>query len=391
VVQLALRNSPAVRAAGKSVEAAEGRVLQAGRIPNPTFAVAWNESPSLLKPGEAIERDVRLSQPIEFPTKRGSRVDLASADAGIQRLQLDRTILLVKTAAAQAYFALLFSQKLKAHVDEQSVLAKDLERLVAARYRAGTGSYLDLVRARIEVARLGNDAVDALRELDAHRRELLLLIGDDGDRAGTLTDDFPAVSAIGTIDSVAHSLVARSMLLTIARETEQREQLGVAVARSAFLPDFEIGIAHQRRAGAVHLWGIEIQASLPLWFWQDPKGQAQEAAARHDIAMLERVALDRRVQAAVRDALGALVAALNQLGTFDRSLLSDAREIVSTSLRHYESNQADLLTLLDVFRTFRATQVEHLRVQYHHARALVALQAAAELPPDGVLATGDSR
>jgi outer membrane protein TolC len=107
--------------------------------------------------------------------------------------------------------------------------------------------------------------------------------------------------------------------------------------------------------------------------------------------MLDRVALDRRVQAAVRDALGALVAASSQLATFDRSLLSDARDIVSTSLRHYESNQADLLTLLDVFRTFRATQVEHLRAQYHHARALVALQAAAELPPDGVLATGDSR
>ena len=388
-LSLTLRNNPIIQKARKEVEAVDARVLQAGRIPNPTLGIAWNESPSVSRPGDANERDIRLSQAIEFPTKRGRRLDMASSEAQIQRLRFERTLVQVRSTTIQAYHRLLFSQRMREQLDLQWTLVRDLEQLVAARYRAGANSYLDLVRAKIEATRLGNDIVEARRERDTRRRELLLLIGGESDAVVTLTDDFPPAMDIENTDSAAQSLKAGSILLKIAQEVEQRQQHGLALAENSYLPDFEIGLARQRRGSAGKLWGVELQASIPLWFWQEPKGQVQEAKALGDIAALDRIALARRVHTSVRVALGSLAAARSQLSAFDRTLLTDARDIVSTALSQFENSQMDILNLLEIYRTYRTTHVEYLRATYNHAAAMTALETAAELPLDGTFALGD--
>jgi len=154
----------------------------------------------------------------------------------------------------------------------------------------------------------------------------------------------------------------------------------MSLARSSYLPDLEIGVANQRRGNSGNLWGIGLQASIPLWFWQEPRGQVNEAAAQIQMAQVERAALGRRVDADVRDALGALTAAEKQLSVFDRFLLADARDIVATANKQYRNGQMDILNLLEVFRTYRATQAEYLRAQFNHAIAVSRLEAAAELP-----------
>lgn len=387
-VDLAIHKSPLVKRSLLEITGAEARTLVAGRISNPTVGISWNESPSFSRPGDANERDLRVAQLIEFPTKRWSRVEVAESEARIQRIHHDRTLVLVRSMVGRSFYQLLYDQKRIRQLESELELARDVEQFVRSRYAAGTGSYLDMVRTKIESARIGNDLVEAKTRLEASRRELSIILGVESSAIGMLTDDFPGRVELADQDSSAQALTANSLVLKAAEEQERRGDHALSLARSSYLPDFEIGIAHQNRGVVSGLWGIELQASLPLWFWKEPAGLVSEATAQSERTKVDRLALAQRVGASVRDALGALSSTQTQVAVFDRSLLADARDIVASAYKQYQSGQMDILNLLEVFRTYRSTQTEYLRATFNHAIAVTRLEAAAELPSEETLELG---
>ena len=391
-IDIAILNNPSIQKARKEVEAADARILHVGRIPNPELGATWNESSSIIKPGDAHERDISISQAVEFPTKRSNRIHVASTDKELAQLRLDRTVVLVTSQVRRSYFDLLLSEKFAESVDKQLTLLKDFQQLFAARYQAGASSYLDVVRAKVELTRLRNDIIEAQREKQVRQRQLNLLIGRYAEQTIVLTNSFPSVLTNVNMDSLATSLTERSIAIRIAQLSVQRQEQSLSLAKTTYIPDFQIGFASQRRGDLTNLWGIELKASLPLWFWQGPKGQVQEAMALSDIAILDQMAIGLQMRASVRSAIELLSAAEAQLSSFDRSLLADADDIVSTAVNQYQNNQIDVLNLLDIYRTHRATRVEYLRALHNYAVAVAELEAAAELPhqTEGGLASDNS-
>jgi outer membrane protein TolC len=206
-----------------------------------------------------------------------------------------------------------------------------------------------------------------------------------------LTDSFPFIRSQTNADSLADALVERSLALRIGETTIIRQEQSLSAARTSFLPDFHVGLANQRRESDSNLWGIELTATVPLWFWQEPKGLVDEGRALVDLAILRRQAVDRQVRAAIREAVESVEAAALQLETFDRSLLADADDIVSTAVNLYQNNQIDILNLLDVYRTHRLTRLEHLRALHNYAVALADLEASPELPLENFVSAGDQQ
>jgi len=392
VIDVAILNNPIIQKARREIEAANARVLQAGRIPNPELGINWNESSSIIKPGNANERDISVIQSVEFPTKRSNRIDVASADKELAQLRLDRTILLVTSHVKRSYYDLVLSLKIAENLDKQLVLLKDFQQILTARYQAGASSYLDVVRAKVELTRLRNDIIEAQRAKQVRVRRLILLIDRIPEQAILLTDSFPTVLTSVNIDSLTNSLSERSIAARIAQLNVLRQEQSLSLAKTTYFPDFQIGVANQRRGDITNLWGIELKASLPLWFWKEPEGLVQEGKALSDIAVLNQKAIELQVRASIRSAIELLAAAEAQLSSFDRSLLSDADDIVSTAVNQYQNNQIDVLNLLDIYRTHRTTRLEYLRALHNYAVAFAELEAAAELPrqTEGGLASDNS-
>jgi outer membrane protein TolC len=381
-IALAHRNNPDVRKAQKEIETAEGRVLQAGRFPNPELSASWNESQNLLGIGSANERDISLSQGIEFPTKRSSRLDVASLDKQLARLNVERVTSLVTAKTKQSYYDLLLSEKLIGGLEEQLKLLKDFQQILTGRYQAGESNYLDVVRAKVEITRINNDIVDARHEQRMRRHQLNITIGRDADASLVLADSLSRALWIFDEDSLARTLTQQSAALKIAQLFANRQRQSLSLAKTSYFPDFEIGLSHQQRADVNNLWGVEFRISLPLWFWQEPKGQVLEATTLAEIAAETETAIVRRINGGILDAIDLLRGAETQLRTFDVSLLIDAEDILSTAIFRYQNNQIDVLNLLDVYRTYRATKVEYLRALHHYALAVTQLEAAAELPTE---------
>ncbi|MDP2884736.1 MAG: TolC family protein [Ignavibacteria bacterium] len=391
-VDIARHNNPSLQKARKVVEVADGRISRAGGVPNPEFGISWNESSSVIRPGHANERDISISQSIEFPTKRSNRIDVASTDRDLARLHLDRIILLVTSQVKRAYFDFFVSLKIAGSLDKQLDLLKDFQQLLNARYQTGASSYLDVVRAKVELTRLTNDIIEAKRETRGRQRRLNLFMGRGAEQTIVLIDSFPSALTNVNIDSLANSLAERSIAARISELSLRRQERFVSLAKTAYLPDFQIGIANQKRGDITSLWGIELKTSLPLWFWQEPKGQVREAQALSDIAALSEKAVGLRVRASIRNAVELFTAAEAQLRAFDRTLLADADDIVSTAVNQYQNNQIDVLNLLDIYRTHRATRVEYLRALHNYALAIAEVEASGELPSqtEGGLASDNS-
>ena len=381
-ITLALQNNQDVLKAEKEIDAAEGRVLQAGRIPNPEFGVAWNESPSAFSLGAAEERDISLSQALEFPTKRGGRIDVATLDKELALHALERTKTILTERVKHAYHSLLFSEGIINGIEEQLNLLKDFQQLLTARYQSGQSNYLDVVRARIEITRLNNDLSDAKRERRVRQRQLNILMAKSPEDALGLVDGLSYSPIVFRDDSLLDFLARRSATIKIAELVASRQEKSLSLAKTTYLPDFEIGLASQRRGDARNLWGLEFKMSLPLWFWQEPKGLVQEASALADMASVNQSALARRVRSSILNAIELVRVAESQVRTFDASLVMDAQDILSTAISQYQRNQIDVLNLIDVYRTYRATSVEYLRALHNYNVAVAELEAAAELPSE---------
>lgn len=393
-VSRALQNSPDLLRARKEIDAAGGRILQAGRIPNLELEVSWNETPSGFNIGDADEKDIGISQQIEFPTKRSNRIKIATYDKEIAELQLDRVKVVVTARVKKAYHNLLFSERIVENLQEQVQLLKDFLEVVTARLKAGTTGYLDVIRAKVELTRLANELVEAQREMQAREVQLNLLLGQTPEQTLELTDSLFYSPVGAERDTLFQRLMNRSALFNIARRFVIRQQSALGLAKTSYLPDLTVGLFHQRRAEqppfnanqftgtTTNSLGIQLGLSIPLWFWQEPKGLIQEASASASIAELNLSTTQRRIRANLLNAFSFVDVAERQVRVFDTSLLADVEDILKTGIAQYQNNQIDALNVIDIYRTYRATKVEYVRALLNFVNAVADLETAAELQFD---------
>lgn len=393
-IGLAIQLNPDIAKAKKEIDTAGGRIKQAGKISNPEIEISWNETPRNLKLGKADEIDIGIVQQIEFPTKRAHRIDVATYDKELARLNLERTKLTVTSRVKKAYYTALLNRELLRSIEEQLQLLRDFQNVVSARYQAGQSNYLDVVRAKVEITRLGNEVVTSRKEYQQTLRQLNVVIGEDPGKPLVLTDTLAYMPMTMQKDSLLDSLMRASFSLGMAKQTVNRQQSFLSLATSSYFPDFSVGIFHQQRAEeppfnvnqftgtTSRAIGVQLGISVPLWFWKEPKGQVEEASAFGEIATIDQYAVERRARARVLDSYDFLLVTETQLRNFDETLLADVQDILSTAIDQYQNNQIDLLNLFDVYRTYRATRVEYARALYNYSIALADLQVAAELPSE---------
>ncbi|MEW5800306.1 MAG: TolC family protein, partial [Bacteroidota bacterium] len=384
-IEIALHNNPEILATQKEIDAAGGRILQAGRIPNPEAAITYNEVPTNFSFGVAGEKDIGLSQTIEYPGKRSVRIDVAGYGKSIAELSLVRTKTIVSANVKRTYYQCLLAGEVIGNLEFTITLLSDFLKTVTERYEAGASKYLDVIRAKVELTRLRNDLVEARREQQTRLGELNVLLGRTGSTPIIFSDSLVHQPLGISQDSAVEFYSSRSNFLKIAEREAERSQSVLNLAQTSYLPDFSVGVALQNRPGTQSLtgsstyFGIELGASIPLWFWQGPKGEVQEAEAALNISNIRIGAARLQVQQNILSAFRSANVAQEQLQAFDASLLRDAEDELRAGISAYQNNQIDALNLFDIYRTVRATKIEYSRALYNLLAAKVELEVAGEL------------
>jgi len=369
-LQLALRQSPTVRAQQAALASTKAGETTAALRPNPSM----NFLAEQFKPG-ASQQDtqytVNVGQPLELGGKRGRRIDSARAATQVASYQLEDIRRQITLQVRSAFAGALIAREQLALAQENVKTLDDTERI--QRLRAEKGD----ISQRFAFER---DAGDARQAIEAATIALRAAVGPDA-----LADSFDVVGELGFKEvSLDKAVLMRRALdnrpdLRAAEADRARARADHRLARANAWWDITPQIEYQR-IGPDNTIGFGF--SLPIRIFDRNQGEiartqaeisrvdaVREATALQVLAALET---DRQIALTQRERVVSLRDVYLPKATVARDTVEFA----------YRRGGQSLLDFLDAQRSYRETALAHLQALGAYLSAVYQLEADIGGPLD---------
>lgn len=405
--------SPAVRAAASRVDAARTRVGPAAAWSDPMLMAGiqnlplGKEAPSSpmggmsggVGPDPMTMRMVGVSQTIPYPGKLSLRRRAAEREVEAAQSGLDAVRWQVTRDVKHTYYELAFLDQALAIVERTSAALANFVRLTDARYAVGSAAQQDVLKARVEAARLAETAASlkedrrtALAQLNA-----LLVRPSDTPLEGAAVPARVARAAIAdsaqAIRFTSAALGARaadSPLPPLAElqdealrnSPELREQeamiaaqtLRLALARKDVLPDIDVSLEYGQRPARPDMITATVSVPLPVF-----KRQKQDASVAENNAQLAALEADRSkkendIRAEVAQLVSDLERSRAQLALYVKAVIPQSRAALASATASYQVAKVEFLTVLDDQATLFNYETEYWRALTNFADKLAELE-----------------
>jgi cobalt-zinc-cadmium efflux system outer membrane protein len=381
LVTRALADNPDVRAVRLDVEAAEGRLRQAGLRPNPMLDLGGQKA---LSPDNNLT--VGVTVPLDLNGRKEGRVGVAEREVEIKRALVRERERRLRADVRMKAGELLAAQRNLGVTDDLLRVNREAFGLIGERARQGAVPPLEASLLEVEVNRL-----DASQRLLAGRVEVLTvqlksLAGMPPDVALTLRGELAGPPlAIDRAEAVREALAGRADL-DAARAKAAMATAQVRKERAEGRWDASINVGYQRQdfgfplngltsSGATrpiqdvfHYFGGGVSITLPV------RNQNQGNIAA---AIATAKAAERRVDGAVLTVRQEVEAAFAQYAAAARSLAVYERGVRDTAQRNLDvvrqTYQLGRTTLLDVI----AEQRRFIDVEIGYTESLKQVYDAA--------------
>jgi outer membrane protein TolC len=401
LIARALAVHPSVKTAEARVEAARARVIPAGAWMDPMLMAGIQNVP-ISDPGAnemMTMKMVGVGQNIPYPGKTRLRraaaeQELAAAEARLRAARLE-----IEQRVKDAYFGLAYlDQALEITTRNQKLLG-DFIRITEVRYGVGTGGQQDVLKARVEAARLAEEATALVEQARIARARLNETIDRYSEtpvppaaipvriaRAAVSASpkDIRFVSAsLGSrvadspfppLLSLEEMAVANSPMLQEHQAMIEAQAARLELARKEILPDFDVSLQYGQRDG--HPDMISAAVSVPLPINRRRKQDLEVKAAEAELAAAEQARHEARN--AVRLDVARLHAELErdraQLALYVKSIIPQAQASLASATAGYQVGRVDLLTLLDNQTTLYNYEAAYHRLLTDFAQKLAEVE-----------------
>ena len=162
-----------------------------------------------------------------------------------------------------------------------------------------------------------------------------------------------------------------------ARLEVLRERAGVAAAKAARFPSAELSAGLDWVTGIDGPgWGGAVSVGIPFAPWTDRRGRIAESEANRGASEARLLAVERALEATVRNAYVSVRSTQRQLASFEETLIQDAEDAIQAAIQNYRAGQIDGLELFETLRTYRTIQLEHVRALLNYELARLDLYTA---------------
>jgi cobalt-zinc-cadmium efflux system outer membrane protein len=364
----ALRHNRQLAAARLRLDEARGRLLGAGRLPNPELEIEFSQNPRM------PERTFEVGFMQRFPLtgrlrfeKAVSRAQLAAADAEIRDAER-RLIAEVRTAAVKL-LALRAQQELRA---QQLTNSREQTEFITRRVATGEVAAVDATQTQLETQQLTVELLQLEASAATLRGELRPLLGfageDDIEITGSLAPPgaMPGRGATGPIRgdlaAVQHQAEAARESLSLARAQKWQDIGAGLFAGADRMEDAPEGFSND------YFLGFRLSVPLPLW--NKNEGGIAEATAAAARAGREIDALTLSIRAEAEAARTEMATLTRLVAAMDGGLLPMAAQVEEQLRNTYATGQTPLTEVLRArSRRLELSQrrVDALR-DYHLAR-----------------------
>lgn len=355
----ATRDNPRIAAAQALAQASAARVPGARRPPDPELQLGiMNRSLPGLGPMPVLGMtQVQLMQMVPTAGKLAwaGRAAAREADAAGARAEDARWE--IRTQVAMAYYDLLATDRGLAVARETLGLLENVAKTAEAMYRVGEGRQADVLRARVEIARMAEDTLRmlAMRETMTARLNALLDRDPATSVARLALPRFPEeIPARAWLDSVA---TRQRPMVRAGAEQLRAAEASEALARRELIPDLQVGIQYgqQRAASTSEMRGggrdqmasLMVGASIPIFARSRQLQMRTEAAAMRQMAVADLTAMRAETRGRVGESFASLQRARRLAALYRIEIVPQAEATVASSLSAYRVGSVDFMTLLD--------------------------------------------
>lgn len=414
LVEAALAVNPAIRAARERLSAARARVGPAGLLADPTLMLGIQNlplgtmrtapaghgtTPSSSGPDPMTMKMIGIGQTIPFPRKlslsrRAVAREAESAEAALAvvRWQVTRD-------ARGAYYELVFLDRALEIVDRNHRVLADFATITETRYGVGTAGQQDVLKARVELTRLAENAV-ALKEqrraslarlnslldrptdapLVAERlpeRIARAAVADSASRIRFASADLGARaegSPLPPLSELQERAVRQSPMLREHEAMIAAQSARLELARKAYLPDFDVSLQYGQRTGLPDM--VTAFVSIPLPVQKRKKQDLLVADARSQLAALEadHHAKQNELRAEVARLYSELERQRAQLALYVKAIIPQGRASLASATSSYQVGRVEFLTVLENQATLFNYETEYFRTLTDFASTLAELE-----------------
>jgi len=378
-LQLALRQSPTVRAQQAALASTKAGETTAALRPNPTM----NFLAEQFKPGgsqQETQYTVNMGQPFELGGKRGRRIDSARAATQVASYQLEDIRRQITLQVRSAFAGALIAREQLALAQENVKTLDDTERIQRLRAEKGDISQLELLRIQVQRFTFERDAADARQALSAAKIALRTAAG-----AEHIAEDFEVVGELGFKEaSLDRAVLMRRALdnrpdLRAAEADRARARADHRLARANAWWDITPQIEYQR-IGPDNTIGFGF--SLPIRVFDRNQGEIARTQAEISRVDAVREATALQVLAALETDRQAALTQRERVVSLRDVYLPKATVARDTVEFAYRRGGQSLLDFLDAQRSYRETALAHLQALGAYLSAVYQLEADIGGPLD---------
>ncbi|MBL8984433.1 MAG: TolC family protein [Gemmatimonadetes bacterium] len=357
------RRSPRVAAARALAEAARSRVPSARRPPDPQFQVGlMNYEVPRLSPMAAIgmtQLQVMQMVPLAGKLTLSGRIADAQAD-GVGARALD-VRWEQRTRLAMAFYDLYQADRALRVARDTRRLLEDIATTAQTMYAVGDGRQADVLRARVEVARMHEEIerMATMRISMGARLGGVLDEAIDTTRLSPVLPDLPAT--LPTLESLVAEAQSRRPMVLAGEADVSAASTAEQLARREIWPDLQIGVQYGQRGGPLgteRMGSLMLGASIPIFARSRQLQMRAEAGAMRAMAQSELAAMRAETRARVAELHADFKRARNLRALYLTAVLPQAQAAVTSALASYRVGTVNLMTLLDNQMTVNRYQQE---------------------------------
>lgn len=362
-VNEAIARAPETTAARADTEAARRRIEPARTLPDPMASLTWD--------GDRKMVSAMASQTLPWRGKLALNARAAEEEAdAVEASETRRAALAIEGRVRNAYYDLAVAHAVHHLLDERRKTAQEIEEIARSRYATGLAQQQDVVRAQIEIVRVGEqlNAQDAI--LIARAAELTALVGHDVAPA-----EIPFDEKIPPVEELIYIALQRNAEIAGARASVDAAKTRVELAKKNLLPDFVVSAGPMVGSSAKTI-GVGAGITLPIFAARKQRNQIAEAEARLTAENAGIDALRRDVTIRTRDRAASLEAATKTAILYKDKLLPLDEISMQSALSGYQAGKLPFIAVLDALHMLHDDQVAHLTHVVDAAKWRVAIEEA---------------
>jgi outer membrane protein, heavy metal efflux system len=364
LVDLALRNSPSIKAAEFQVKGLHASLNHTWYLEAPEIGVDFFQSPISAFPNpikNQMEIDYSVRQAFPFPGKIRSHIDAEHKHAEMGQADLEARVRSIIREIKTLYYELyLLDGRLEINRENQILMNRFLE-IARRQYEVGMGKQSDILRAQTETTNLKSDSI----MLSQSRRATEAMLNAKLNRIiawpikvdSTLT---PAKTSwtVDQIKPLAEKFHPGLQGMQAGIRMREAEKI---MAGKEMLPEFMVGGSFKNMliapsgahsADPENYWSVMATMSIPFAFWSAPKYRAGVIQSAAYLGQAQQEYLDAKNGVLVR-AQNALLKAQSQselLRLSEDILLPQSQQALASNIAAYQGGKGEFMSLLDAYR-----------------------------------------